>query len=114
MDICLIFQPDLKPYDPRNLCCRMPHTGKNIGFQYEKTYLNQAIDTVRTGALSVREAAQQFGVPRSTIHDRLSGRVSVSTTSPGKQTVFPKEAEDKLASSIKRQPAWLLVFQSSK
>ena len=46
-------------------------------------------------------SARQFGIPRSTIHDRLSGRVSVSNPSAGKQIVFPKAAKEKLASSIK-------------
>lgn len=78
----------------------MPHKGKNIRSQYDKNNLKQAVGAVQSGTMSVREAAQQFGIPRSTIYDRVSGRVSMDT-SPGKQTVFPKEVENKLATNIK-------------
>ncbi|KAH3859923.1 hypothetical protein DPMN_102744 [Dreissena polymorpha] len=38
-----------------------------------------AIEAVRTKAMSKRKAAMTFGVPRSTLLDKLSGRVLEAT-----------------------------------
>ena len=78
----------------------MPHKGQGIKSQYSQVALNNAVDAVKSTAMSVRQASQHFGVPRSTIQDRLSGRVEVGI-SPGKQPVFSKDVEDRLAEKIK-------------
>ena len=37
--------------------------------------MEKAIKAVHTGTLSVRRAAEVYGIPKSTLHDRISGRV---------------------------------------
>ncbi|KAH3812928.1 hypothetical protein DPMN_141371 [Dreissena polymorpha] len=46
-----------------------------------------AIEAVRNKAMSKRKAAMMFGVPRSTLLDKLSGRGLEARTRPGPATV---------------------------
>ena len=43
--------------------------------------MTKAISAVTKGGASVREAALKFGIPKSTLGDRVSGRVLSGTTS---------------------------------
>ena len=47
------------------------HTGSEQIYQ-----LDHAIDAVKNRHVSVRRAEEQYGIPKSTIHDHVSGRVS--------------------------------------
>lgn len=58
-----------------------------------------AVDNVKAGILSVRKAFAHFGVPKSTISDRVTGKVA-SGAKPGRSTVFPMEFENDLAEKI--------------
>ena len=44
--------------------------------------------------VSVRKAAYQFGVPKSTLHDRISGRVQPGTLSGVSRYLDDKEEEE--------------------
>ena len=50
--------------------------------------------------MSIRKAAKFLGIPKSTLSDRITGRVDEGAT-PGKITVFPSEVENKLSESLK-------------
>ena len=53
--------------------------------------MDRALREVREGRMSERTAATTYGVPRSTLRDRLSGRVRVQpdgSTRPGPSTVL--------------------------
>ena len=67
--------------------------------QYDEKNLNNAVAAVRRGELSQRRAAQQFGVPKSTIADRISGRVQEGAK-PGKPTILPEKVEKSIAKEI--------------
>ena len=55
----------------------------------------KAIDAVHKNKFSVRRAALEFGVPKSTLHDRLTGRVAVGGQS-GPQKYLSDEEEEEL------------------
>ena len=65
----------------------------------QKTPMQLAEEAVKTKEIpSIRAAAKAYGVPRSTLGDRLSGRVRVlsdGSTRPGPNTVLTKEEEDR-------------------
>ena len=54
-----------------------------------------AIEAVENG-YGVNQAAKEHGVPKSTLKDRLSGRV-VHGTNPGPRPYLNKQEEDELA-----------------
>ncbi|KAH3728535.1 hypothetical protein DPMN_024343 [Dreissena polymorpha] len=60
-----------------------------------------AIEAIRSKAMSKRKAAMTFGVPRSTLLDKLSGRVPEARTRPGPATVLSAAEEDVLVNYIK-------------
>lgn len=78
----------------------MPKKGRNIKNQYPVENLSKAVDMVRSGLMSYRKASNMFGVPKTTIVDHVSGKVSEGA-SRGKSTVFPEDVENKLAEKIK-------------
>jgi hypothetical protein len=44
---------------------------------YDDDRMLRAYEAVRDGRLSIRRAAEQFSVPKSTLADKVSGRVRV-------------------------------------
>ncbi|MEW8544909.1 MAG: helix-turn-helix domain-containing protein [Candidatus Thiodiazotropha sp.] len=74
----------------------MPHVGKGVYAQYDPTKFADAIEAVREG-MSVRKAAKAYGVPRSTLSDRITGRVSEDAVL-GKSPVIPVDIEKEMAS----------------
>ena len=55
----------------------------------------QAQEEAKAGRLNVRQAAQEFGVPKTSLSDRVSGRVS-SDCVPGQRTLLTPADEDSL------------------
>lgn len=72
----------------------MPRVGKGINSTYPVENMIAAVEAVREGA-SIREASAKFGVPRSTLGDRITGRIAVEAR-PGKDPVIPIDIEDKM------------------
>ncbi|KAH3860523.1 hypothetical protein DPMN_023424 [Dreissena polymorpha] len=70
----------------------MPKQGKGMRCKYASNDMAKAVAQVQLGNLSIRKAAETFNVPRSSLHDHISGRMEVHAT-PGKRTVFPAEVE---------------------
>ena len=48
--------------------------------QYSKNELEQAIEKVSEGEMSLRQAERAFGVPKSTLSDYVSGKVKIGQT----------------------------------
>ena len=57
--------------------------------------MDRALDAVRLHGLSVRRAAEEYDVPKSTLHDRVSGRVLIGGQS-GPQKYLTDEEEGEL------------------
>ena len=67
----------------------MPHVGKNVYGHYDHARIALALDAVRSGRCTQRNAAKEFGIPRTTIGDRLRGKIADDARS-GSSTVLPK------------------------
>ena len=63
--------------------------------------MNKAVAAVTQEGLSIREAALQFGVPKSTLGDRISGRVLSGATS-GPDTYLDRSEEEELVKFLLR------------
>ncbi|XP_060791261.1 homeobox and leucine zipper encoding b isoform X2 [Neoarius graeffei] len=68
--------------------------------KYTAEQMQLAIEMVRTGNMSKKEAALTYGVPRSTLIDKLSGRVP-EVGKPGPDTVLSAAEERALVGYLK-------------
>lgn len=84
----------------------MARTNKGKYNKYSETNLLNAINAVKEG-MSVRAAAKEFNVPRSTIMDHLSGRSQVGVKAGRKQSI-PPEIENKMVDKV-----WLSFNQAT-
>lgn len=71
--------------------------GKTMG--YNRQNLEAAVQAANDG-MSVRKAAIKFGIPKSTLADRVSGRYEVDVTH-GRPTAVPRDVEDKIVQCVK-------------
>jgi len=62
--------------------------------------MKSAMDAVKKGQLSVLRATVQYDVPRSTLHDRISGRVVHGTNGPGAKPYLNKAEEKEFSEFI--------------
>lgn len=78
--------------------------------KYSPSKLETAVKMVQSGAMSKRKASLSFGVPRTTLLDKLSGRTQLGDR-PGRSTVLTNAEENtlveycKLMASSHRVPA---------
>lgn len=75
----------------------MAKTRKKVYQNYDAIQLDKAVAAVKAGT-SVRKASQQFGVPRTTIHDHVKGKGEPGAR-PGKPPAIPVEIEDRVVKS---------------
>lgn len=68
--------------------------GRWLYKQWSEEQMKHAVDAVITSHLSVRRAAMQYNVPKSTLGDRVSGRVQPGSVSgPPKYLTLSEEDE---------------------
>ncbi|MES9884386.1 MAG: helix-turn-helix domain-containing protein [Sedimenticola sp.] len=72
----------------------MTRVSKGINSTYPAENMLKAVAAVN-GGLSIRQAATKYGVPRSSLGDRMSGRTAPAAR-PGKAPVIPKEIESQM------------------
>ena len=72
--------------------------------------MEKATEAVSQGKVSVRRAALQFNVPKSTLGDRVSGRVQAGTVS-GPAKYLTDTEEENLATFLSRSD-WLRAVKS--
>ena len=70
--------------------CGRPQSYKD----WHQSQLVQACSAVMGDALSIRTAAELFSVPRSTLHDRITGRVSQGSSSSPPKYLSTEEEEE--------------------
>ena len=70
---------------------------KGPAAKYSQADVETALDAVKTKTLSLREAASQYRVPRSTLYDKLKGKYPISRVS---RTVLKPEEENQLVEWI--------------
>ena len=61
--------------------------------------MKQAVQAVEKGTVSVRKAAELYNVPRSTLHDKASGKTAEDARS-GPQPYLSPEEEEELTSFL--------------
>ena len=66
----------------------------------------EAMKSVADKKMTIRGAAKQFGVPYSTLKDRIHGRVQHGTK-PGVKTALSPEEEEDLVRYIKVSPIYI-------
>ncbi|XP_062596590.1 uncharacterized protein LOC134258049 [Saccostrea cucullata] len=64
---------------------------------YEK--MKMAYDAVKSGKLSLKKAAEKFGVKKSTLYDRVSGKIDVYASSGRKPALNP-EIEKRIVDNV--------------
>ena len=70
---------------------------------YSEEVLEQCLEAIRSGKLSIRKAAQEFKIPRSTIQNKLKGAHSGAI---GRGCVFSEEEEKIFTSRIDLLTDW--------
>ncbi|XP_005096523.1 uncharacterized protein LOC101856729 [Aplysia californica] len=63
---------------------------------YDPESLVAAFKAVKDSSISVNAAAKQYGVPLTTLRDRVDGRISMETTRPGPPLLMAKEEESEI------------------
>ena len=58
--------------------------------------MQKALDAVKLQGLSVRRAAEEYDIPKSTLHDRVSGRVLTGVCSGPPKYLTDEEEEEEL------------------
>ena len=69
---------------------------------YDVASLLDAYFMATQEGMTVNAAARECGVPRSTLNDRVAGRVDIEVLSPRLQPTFSWEEEHKLALHLKK------------
>lgn len=71
-------------------------TGRRL-FDYEEKDLIKAIEAITNKSMGIREACRVYGVPKTTVHDRLSGKVSANKKPKvGPDPVLGHEGEENI------------------
>jgi hypothetical protein len=63
--------------------------------------LSKAYFAVKEGKMSTNKASKVFNVPRTTLQDRLYGKVDIETIKSGPQPLFNQEQETLLVGHLK-------------
>ena len=81
----------------RSSVCQLKHKNRSaVRKQWTEEQMSVALNSVKTEGLSGNRAADLYGVPRSTLKDRLSGRV-VHGTKPGPRPYLSTGEETELS-----------------
>ena len=67
--------------------------------QYDPGLVDNVAGLIRSGSISIRRAAEVYGIPRSTLHDRVQGKYNGNTKS-GAKPVLTEAEEKRLADWI--------------
>ena len=68
---------------------------------YSPTAMFNAYQAVREMNMPVKRAARQYGVPQTTLRDRVAGRIDPETVSSGPQALFTQEEEALFVNHLK-------------
>lgn len=80
----------------KNIRQQRPKTKERKFSSYSKEALAAAIASVKEG-LSIRVVSQRFGIPRATLHDKVSGKSPAVKKKTGPPPILTIEGEQKIA-----------------
>lgn len=75
---------------------KMSTKGKRYIHKYSEQSLQDALCEIRTGGMSILGASVKYGVPRSTIQDRIHGRILEGPRRMGPPTILTIAEEERL------------------
>ena len=67
--------------------------------------MEKTLQAVKDRQWKIKEAVREFNVPRTTLQDRISGRV-VNGVKPGPKPYLNKAEESELANLLRLLPLW--------
>lgn len=73
--------------------------GKKKFHQYSEEALQKSVESVKAGG-NLRSVCRKYGVPKSTVQDRISGKVAKTNTQMGPDPILSHEYENKLVQWI--------------
>ncbi|XP_049878885.1 uncharacterized protein LOC126375862 [Pectinophora gossypiella] len=74
--------------------------------RYTKEDLETAVNKVRNKELTNYAASQIYGIPTSTLHDRVRGRTGILSHTLGRPPAIPMEMEARLANCLRILEKW--------
>lgn len=79
---------------------RMPKKqAKRKLLKYDHEKMIQAVEAVKSGAIPIRVAATKYGVPKSTLGDKMSGRSDLDTNI-GRRAALSEAVENKIVDTV--------------
>ncbi|CAC5359072.1 unnamed protein product [Mytilus coruscus] len=100
---------------PVTVCCAedLPSYAKPTFLRHDKKYrlysltaLTNAYISVRNKEMSQRKAALQFNVPRQTLRDTITGKISPDCVTTGRAPVFSLEEEARIVEHVKSMASY--------
>ena len=70
--------------------------------------MEKAYEAMVTGTMSVRKASEVYGVPRSTLHEKVTGKVALQVKSGSKK--YPMDEEDLVVDCLVGLVVGCLIF----
>ena len=83
------------PGHTTHLRCQLANSRPTAYKKWKQGHLSKAVGEIQNGSLSVRRAALEYDIPKSTLHDHLTGRVVCGGLS-GPRKYLTDEEEDEL------------------
>lgn len=74
--------------------------------QYTKEILNNAVEEIRRGALTIYRAHKLFNIPKTTLFYHLNGSRGNKSNTQGRSQAIPIEHETRLAAALKIMESW--------
>lgn len=78
----------------------------------DPSVMEQAVKAVQSGALTLRKAAEKFNVHKSTLHDRVTKRVTIDAK-PGRKPVLSNEIEKRIIKNVTESAERVSVYQEN-
>ncbi|KAJ3615977.1 hypothetical protein MTP99_005568 [Tenebrio molitor] len=92
----------MTPKKPGNGREHQKHRKRNKGpiHQYTQEQLSRALHEIKVNGMPKSKASKQFGIPRTTLRDKVSAKTSENIERVGKKCTLGKEIENKLVEWI--------------
>lgn len=82
------------------------HRKSNRASQYTKETLDNAVEEIKRGVLTLYRAHRTYHIPKTTLYYHVTGIRGAKSQSQGRPPVIPAEHESRLASALKTMERW--------
>lgn len=84
----------------KNLPCKSQQRNRGPNHQYSDDQLSRALAEIRENSIPVATASKLFGIPRTTLRDKLAGKTTDKIEKVGPECVLGTEVEVQLVNWI--------------